>query len=275
MPYPQNLSTANAVEDIVRQHGACPATIAIINGEIHVGLETESMERLASNASEFGKASRRDLAPMVAMGKCAATTVSGTSLLASLLGNIPTFVTGGIGGVHRGVETTMDVSADLMDLARTPITVVCAGAKSILDIGKTLEVLETQGVPVVGYQTDEFPAFFTRSSGHGVSCTADSCEDIALMMLASRQLGLQSGMVVAVPIPEEHAAAGADIEQAIQCALRETEEQNIYGKHVTPYLLRRVNVCQRRRDRWVYRPIRVSTVKLWLRHRCMGSIPIA
>lgn len=244
MPYPQNLKVALEVEEIVRQAGAVPATIGLIDGELIIGLSEEQLERLArAGGGEEGviKTSRRDLAYVMSQRRTGATTVAGTMIAANMAG-VQVFVTGGLGGVHRHGEESMDVSADLMELARTPVAVVCAGVKSILDIGRTLEVLETQGVPVIGYQTNEFPAFFTRHSGHPVSSRLDNTIDIAALLHASRHaLKLQSGVVVAVPIPQEHEAEATLIQSAIDTALADAHRQSIVGKEITPFLLSRVN----------------------------------
>eukprot|EP00898_Chlorokybus_atmophyticus_P007950 jgi/Chlat1/8156/Chrsp76S07610 len=240
MPYPDNLTTALEVEDEIRHHGAMPATIAILDGIPRVGLTREELERLARLGPRAHKVSRRDLPYVVSHKLNGATTVSGTMVLAARAG-IEVFVTGGIGGVHRGAERTWDVSADLTELARTPVTVVCAGAKSILDIPKTLEYLETQGVPVIGFSTGEFPAFFTPSSGCQVALRVDSPQECAATIRASSQLVLGSGVLVAVPIPHEHAAEGQVVDRAIAMALRESEEAGVQGKDITPFLLKRVN----------------------------------
>ncbi|CAL5228111.1 g11186 [Coccomyxa viridis] len=239
MPYPQNLETARAVEDVVRQHGATPATIAILGGVPHIGLTDSELESLASRGLNVCKTSRRDLALVVAKGLDGATTVSATMLLAARAG-IHVFVTGGIGGVHRGGEATMDVSADLTELGRTPVAVICAGAKSILDIPRTLEYLETQGVTVAAYGADEFPAFFTRHSGCRAPARLDSADMAAAMIRHNVELGLGSGAVIGVPIPEEHAAAGQQVEEATQQALQEAEQKGIQGSELTPFLLGRI-----------------------------------
>lgn len=238
MPYPQNLATAREVEAVVRQAGATPATIAILDGVPHVGLTYEQLQKVASTPG-VRKASRRDLPYIAARKLNGATTVSATMLLAHRAG-IRVFITGGIGGVHRGGESTMDVSADLTELGKTPVAVVCAGAKSVLDIPRTLEVLETLGVPVAAYGTDELPAFFTRSSGCKAPFRVDSPAEAAAMVEASRALGLENGMVLAVPIPEEYAAAGAQVEAAVQQALKECEQGRLEGYQVTPFLLTRI-----------------------------------
>ena len=239
MPYPANLDMALAVEGVVRQHGAVPATIAVTDGGLRVGLGEDLLRRLAE-ARDAGKASRRDLAALVATGATAGTTVSATVLIAARCG-IAIFATGGIGGVHRGAAETFDISADLVELGRTPVAVVCAGAKSILDIGKTLEVLETQGVPVLGYRTDVFPAFFSRHSSHKVDSRFDSPRALAEVVLAQRQLGLQSGILIANPIPEADTLPADDIEARIATACREAEAAGVSRKDLTPYLLARIN----------------------------------
>ncbi|WP_139491265.1 pseudouridine-5'-phosphate glycosidase [Brevibacillus dissolubilis] len=235
MPYPKNVETALEVEQIIRDAGAVPATIAIMDGVIKIGLSHDEIEQLAQ-ASDVLKASRRDLPYIMAQKKTGATTVAGTMICAAMAG-IRVFVTGGIGGVHRGAEKTMDISADLTELAKTNVAVVCAGAKSILDLGLTLEYLETQGVPVLGYQTDRFPAFYTRDSGFAVNYQVNSAEEMAEILHSKAQLGLEGGTVIANPIPEEHALPADEIEAAIQQALKEADENGIAGKAVTPFLL--------------------------------------
>ena len=239
MPYPQNLETAMAVEQVCRDEDATPATIAIIDGRIKVGLTPGELKNLATGSSDLIKVSRRDLPFVVAGGKSGGTTVAATMIIAAMAG-IRVFATGGIGGVHRGAENSMDVSADLEELARTDVTVVCAGPKSILDIGLTLEYLETQGVAVVGYQTDELPAFYTTSSGFDVDYRLDSAVQIADVLHARRSLGLSGGMVVVNPIPAEFAMDGASINGYIEQAISEAVDSAIGGKQVTPYLLQRI-----------------------------------
>ncbi|MGM8061471.1 pseudouridine-5'-phosphate glycosidase [Vogesella indigofera] len=239
MPYPQNVATALQVEAEVRAHGAVPATIAIINGRLKAGLSAEEIEYLGKAGREISKVSRRDLPFIVAGGKSGATTVASTMIIAALAG-IRVFATGGIGGVHRGAQQSFDISADLQELAQTAVTVVCAGAKSILDLGLTLEYLETHGVPVIGYRTGTLPAFFTRDSDFGVDYQLDEAADIARAMQAKWQLGLHGGMVVANPIPEQYAMAKDSIDAAIEQALREAGTQGISGKESTPFLLARV-----------------------------------
>ncbi|GAB2277057.1 hypothetical protein Dimus_011765 [Dionaea muscipula] len=240
MPYPQNLETASQVQEVVRSNGAIPATIAILDGVPCVGLSMEELERLAKLGSQVQKAARRDIANIVAKAANGATTVSATMFLASLVG-ISVFVTGGIGGVHRHGEQTMDISSDLSELGRTPVAVISAGAKSILDIPRTLEYLETQGVCVAAYGTSEFPAFFTEKSGCKVPCRVDSPEDCAKLIEANLKLNLRTGLLIAVPIPKEHAVSGSLIESAIQRALMDAKEKNITGSAETPFVLSRVN----------------------------------
>ncbi|WP_303049476.1 pseudouridine-5'-phosphate glycosidase [Bacillus sp. Marseille-Q1617] len=238
MPYPQNVQTAREVEDIIRNGGAVPATIAILDGKIKIGLSHEELEYLGQ-ASDVIKASRRDIPYILAAGKNGATTVAATMILAELA-DIPVFVTGGIGGVHRGAEETMDISADLEELARTNVAVVCAGAKSILNIGLTLEYLETKGVPVLGYQTESLPAFYTRNSPYNVNYQMDTCEEIASLLKTKWELGLAGGVVVANPIPEKDAMEENEMSSIIESALQEAEERNITGKETTPFLLGKV-----------------------------------
>ena len=239
MPYPQNVETALAVEKVIRDNGAIPATITILGGRLKAGLTPEEIEYLGKTGAGVTKASRRDLPVIVAKGMDGATTVTTTMMIAHMAG-IRIFATGGIGGVHRGAETTMDISADLEELAQTPVMVVCAGAKSILDLGLTLEYLETKGVPVIGYGTDELPAFYTRKSGFGVDYRADSPEELAAMFRAQRALGYRGGMLVTNPIPEEYAMDKDVIDAAIAQALRECAERGVHGKETTPFLLARV-----------------------------------
>lgn len=239
MPYPQNVETALKVEDIVRQNGAVPATIAILNGKLKVGLNKEEIDYLGKKGLEVTKASRRDIPAILASEDDGATTVASTMIIAALAG-IKIFATGGIGGVHRGAETTMDISADLEELAMTDVAVVCAGAKSILDIGLTLEFLETKGVPVLGYQTKELPAFYTRKSGFKVDYKMDTPEQIAETLKAKWDVNLKGGVVIANPIPEEFAMDFDTITTAINNAVAEAEEKGIKGKDSTPFLLAKV-----------------------------------
>ena len=239
MPYPKNVETALLVEQTLRDNGAVPATIAVIGGRLKAGLSKEEIEYLGKTGRGVAKASRRDLPALVAPGADGATTVTTTMIIAHMAG-IQVFATGGIGGVHRGAETTMDISADLEELAQTPVMVVCAGAKSILDLGLTLEYLETHGVPVIGYGTEELPAFYTRKSGFGVDYRVDSPEELAAMFAAQRDLGYKGGMLVTNPIPVEYAMPKDVIDAAIEQALRECKEQGVHGKETTPFLLARV-----------------------------------
>ncbi|WP_094700997.1 pseudouridine-5'-phosphate glycosidase [Brevibacillus laterosporus] len=238
MPYPQNIEMAKKVEQIIRDNGAVPATIGIMDGKIKIGLTDQELQEFATNKS-VEKVSRRDFPYILATGKIGATTVAGTMIAAELAG-IEMFATGGIGGVHREGEVTWDVSADLTELANTSVAVVCAGCKSILDIGRTLEYLETQGVPVVGYKTDEFPSFYSRKSGYGVDFKLDTPDSVASVMDTKWKLGMQGGMVISNPVPEESALPYDQIESAIQQALAEAKENNIAGKKVTPFLLSKV-----------------------------------
>ena len=239
MPYPKNVETAMLVEKTIRENGAVPATIAIIGGRLKAGLSPEEIEYLGKSGRKVAKVSRRDLAAIVARGADGATTVTTTMIIAHMAG-IKVFATGGIGGVHRGAETTLDISADLEELASTPVMVVCAGAKSILDLGLTLEYLETKGVPVIGYGTDELPAFYTRSSGFGVDYRVDTPAQLAAMFKAQQELGMKGGMLVTNPIPEQYAMDKAVIDAAIEQAVAESKEQGIHGKETTPFLLARV-----------------------------------
>ena len=239
MPYPQNVETALKVERIIRENGAVPATIAVIGGRLKAGLSPEEIEYFGKKGRAIAKASRRDLAMLCARGEDGATTVTTTMIIAHMAG-IRIFATGGIGGVHRGAQTTMDISADLEELAHTPVMVICAGAKSILDLGLTLEYLETRGVPVLGYGTKELPAFYTRHSGFGVDYEVDSPEELARAFKAQADLGFTGGMLVANPIPEEYSMPKDVIDAAIDQAIRECGEQGIRGKDTTPFLLARV-----------------------------------
>ena len=239
MPYPQNVETALQVEEIIRANGAVPATICIIGGRLKAGCTREEIEYLGREGMKVTKASRRDLAVLTARGADGATTVTTTMIIAHMAG-IRVFATGGIGGVHRGAETTMDISADLEELARTPVMVVCAGAKSILDLGLTLEYLETHGVPVLGYGTEELPAFYTRRSGFKVDYRVDSPEELAKIFRTSLELGMGGGMLVTNPIPEEYSMDPTVINAAIDQAVAEAREQGIHGKQITPFLLARV-----------------------------------
>ncbi len=239
MPYPQNRETAFAVQRTVRENGAIPATIAVLAGRLKAGLSEAEIEQLARKGREVTKVSRRDLPFVVARRGDGATTVAGTMIVAALAG-IRFFATGGIGGVHRGAERSFDVSADLEELAATEVAVICAGAKSILDLGLTLEYLETRGVPVVGYGTDELPAFYSRSSGFPLEYRLDSPQEVAEMLRAKWHIGLTGGAIIANPISEEFAMDPAVINRAIDQALREAEEHRVKGKEMTPFLLARI-----------------------------------
>lgn len=238
MPYPKNVETALTVESIVRENGAVPATIAIMDGKLKVGLTKEEIETLGKS-HDVVKASRRDIPFILAKGLTGATTVASTMIIASMAG-IKIFATGGIGGVHRGAQETFDISADLQELAKTDVAVICAGAKSILDIGLTLEYLETQGVPVVGFGTDELPAFYTSKSGFRVDYRVDTPKELAQALKAKWDLGLKGGAVIANPIPVEFEMDPAVINKAIDAAIMESEEKGIKGKESTPFLLAKV-----------------------------------
>lgn len=239
MPYPQNVETALRVEQVIRDEGAVPATIAVIGGRLKAGLTEEEIEYLGKKGLEITKASRRDLAVLVSRGQDGATTVTTTMMIAHMAG-IKVFATGGIGGVHRGAEKTMDISADLEELAHTPVLVVCAGAKAILDLPLTLEYLETHGVPVIGYGTEELPAFYSRQSGLKVDYRMDTPEEIAAAMRTQTELGMAGGMLVTNPIPEAYSMDPAVINKAIDQALEEMEALGIHGKECTPFLLAKV-----------------------------------
>lgn len=239
MPYPQNVETALKVEQVIRDNGAVPATIAIIGGKLKAGLTKAEIEHLGKTGSAVTKVSRRDLPIIVAKGMDGATTVATTMIIASLAG-IKVFATGGVGGVHRGAETTMDISADLEELAMTPVMVICAGAKSILDLGLTLEYLETKGVPVIGYGTDELPAFYTRKSGFGVDYQLNTPKELAEAFSVKQAVGLKGGMLVTNPIPGEYSMDSEVINKAIDEAIAESKRQGIHGKDTTPFLLAKV-----------------------------------
>lgn len=239
MPYPQNVETALRVEEIIRENGAVPATTAIIGGKLKCGLKKEEIEYLGKKGLEVTKCSRRDIPMAIARRLDGATTVATTMIIANMAG-ISIFATGGIGGVHRGAQETMDISADLEELANTPVMVVCAGAKAILDIPLTLEYLETKGVPVLGYQTDKLPAFYTRKSAFNVDYRVDSPEEAAKAFEAQRGAGLHTGMLMANPIPEEFSMDEDMINNAIEAAVKEAEEKGIKGKESTPFLLSKV-----------------------------------
>lgn len=239
MPYPQNVETALKVEQTIRENGAVPATIAIIGGQLKAGCTPEEIEYLGKKGQAVIKASRRDLPVLIARKADGATTVTTTMIIAAMAG-IKVFATGGIGGVHRGAQQTFDISADLEELAQTPVMVVCAGAKSILDLGLTLEYLETKGVPVIGYGTEELPAFYTRHSGFKVDYRIDTPEELAAAFKAKMDCGLKGGMLVTNPIPEEFSMPKEVIDKAIDQALREMDEAGIHGKQCTPFLLAKV-----------------------------------
>ncbi|MBR3167783.1 MAG: pseudouridine-5'-phosphate glycosidase [Erysipelotrichaceae bacterium] len=235
MPYPENLEFAHKVEEVIRAEGAIPATMAVIGGKLKVGLNSEELE-IMCRAENVGKMSRRDIPVYLATGKTGATTVATTMLIASLAG-IRVFATGGIGGVHRGGENTMDISADLQEFANTPVAVVTAGAKQILDIGRTLEYLETFGVPVLGFRTDEFPAFYCRTSGYKLDYCCQDEEEVAKIMNTKWELGMKGGLVIGNPIPEEYALDFNEMEEVINNAIKLADEKHIRGKNITPFLL--------------------------------------
>lgn len=238
MPYPQNVEMAKKCEEIIRENGAIPATIAIINGRIKVGLTDEDLNLLATSKN-VAKVSRRDLAKVISTKQIGATTVASTMICANMAG-IKFFVTGGIGGVHRGYEETLDVSADLDELGRTNVNVICAGAKSILDLPRTLEYLETKGVPVVGYQTDYLPQFFTRESEYKLNLRLDTPTEIAEMIKTKDELELGGGVLITNPIPEEASMDKKYIDGLIDKAINEANEKHIVGKDVTPFLLAKI-----------------------------------
>ena len=240
MPWPRNAETAFAVEEAIRQAGAVPATIAILDGRLKAGLDRNEIERIARAGHAVAKVSRRDMPIVIARGGDGATTVAATMIVAAMAG-IRVFATGGIGGVHRGAETSFDISADLQELAHTPVAVVSAGAKAVLDLRLTLEYLETHGVPVIGYRTDRFPAFWSRDSGLPVDARADTPAEIARIMMAKWEIDLSGGLVIANPIPEAHALPQSMIERALASALDEARARGIDGKAVTPFLLERIN----------------------------------
>jgi pseudouridine-5'-phosphate glycosidase len=238
MPYPRNVEMAIEVEAIIRDGGATPATIAVLDGVPRIGLDRDQLETLASHP-DVAKVSLRDLPHVIARRGHGATTVASTMRLAAL-GGIPVFVTGGLGGVHRGASTTMDISADLTELGQTNVAVISAGVKSILDIGLTLEALETLGVPVVGFGTDEFPSFYSRSSGHPAPLRVDTVQELAAMMRAKWDLGLAGAISIANPVPEADEIPAAEISGLIEQALAESDERGIHGKNITPFLLGRI-----------------------------------
>lgn len=239
MPYPQNVETAMRVEQVIRDNGAVPATIAIIGGKLKAGCTPEEIEYLGKKGQAVIKASRRDLPVLIARGEDGATTVTTTMIIAAMAG-IKVFATGGIGGVHRGAETTMDISADLEELAQTPVMVICAGAKSILDLGLTLEYLETKGVPVIGFGTEELPAFYTRHSNFKVDYRIDTPKELAAAFRAKIDMGLKGGMLVTNPIPEQYSMPQEVIDKAINEAVEESHRLGIKGKATTPFLLAKI-----------------------------------
>ena len=239
MPYPQNVHTALRVEQTIRENGAIPATIAIIGGKLKAGCTPDEIEYLGKKGQYVIKASRRDLPVLIARKEDGATTVTTTMIIAAMAG-IKVFATGGIGGVHRGAQQTFDISADLEELAQTPVMVICAGAKSILDLGLTLEYLETKGVPVIGYGTDELPAFYTRHSGFGVDYRIDTPQELAAAFQAKIDCGLKGGMLVTNPIPEQYSMPKEVIDAAIEQAIHDMDAAGIHGKQCTPFLLAKV-----------------------------------
>ena len=239
MPYPDNVETALKVEEIARSRGVVPATIAVIDGKLKAGLTKAEIEHLGKKGTDVLKASRRDLPYLVSAKQDGATTVASTMIIAGMAG-IPVFATGGIGGVHRGAETTFDISADLQELARTDVAVVCAGAKSILDLGLTLEYLETHGIPVLGYKSSELPAFYTRKSGFKVDYAMENPEAIASLLKAKWEMGLHGGAIIANPIPEQFSMDPEKINAVIEQALNDMDKEGIKGKESTPYLLARI-----------------------------------
>lgn len=239
MPQPGNVETALAVERTVREHGAIPATIAILDGRLKVGLNEQQINYLGSKGKQVIKTSRRDISFLVARGQDGATTVAATMIIAAMAG-IRVFATGGIGGVHRDAATTMDISADLEELSRSNVAVVCAGIKSILDIGPTLEYLETRGVPVIGYQTDTLPAFYTRDSGFPVDYRVDSAAEVAAAMHARWEMNIDGGLVIANPVPAAYSLDPVEIDELIEEALAQMNREGIKGKDTTPYLLSRI-----------------------------------
>jgi pseudouridine-5'-phosphate glycosidase len=260
MPYPQNIESARNSERIIREEGAIPATIAIIGGKIKIGLDDDALEYMGRNKS-VKKASRRDMAMLIAQKIDGATTVATTMLCANMAG-IKVFATGGIGGVHRFAQETFDISADLMELAHTDVAVVCAGAKSILDIGLTLEYLETQGVPVIGYKTNDFPAFYTRKSGFSVDYRSDSYEEIARALKTKWDLGLKGGMIIANPIPIEYEMDFDYINSAIDGVVSEAFEKGVRGKEMTPFILAKLHEVTGNKSLFANKELVYSNVKV-------------
>ncbi|MBE5815240.1 MAG: pseudouridine-5'-phosphate glycosidase [Clostridiales bacterium] len=263
MPYPQNVETALMVEKMVRENGAVPATVAIIGGKISVGISKEQIEYLGKKGLAVIKASRRDLPMLLSRGEDGATTVA-TTMIGAALAGIKVFATGGIGGVHRGAETTMDISADLEELAQTDVTVVCAGAKSILDLGLTLEYLETKGVTVLGYGTEELPAFYCRKSGFKVDYRVDTAKEIAAAIHVKSVCGLGGGLLVTNPIPEEYAMDEAEMTAQIDKAIAAANEQGIKGKEITPFLLDKIKTLTEGRSL-------AANIKLVLNNARLGA----
>jgi len=263
MPYPQNVETALMVEKMVRENGAVPATVAIIGGKISVGISKEQIEYLGKKGLAVIKASRRDLPMLLSRGEDGATTVA-TTMIGAALAGIKVFATGGIGGVHRGAETTMDISADLEELAQTDVTVVCAGAKSILDLGLTLEYLETKGVTVLGYGTEELPAFYCRKSGFKVDYRVDTAKEIAAAIHVKSVCGLGGGLLVINPIPEEYAMDEAEMTAQIDKAIAAANEQGIKGKEITPFLLDKIKTLTEGRSL-------AANIKLVLNNARLGA----
>jgi pseudouridine-5'-phosphate glycosidase len=268
-PYPANVECALEAERIAREEGAVPATVAVLGGQLRVGLTEADIEYLATTPG-IAKASRRDIGTLLARGADGATTVAGTMLVSALAG-VRIFATGGIGGVHRGAAESFDISADLQELARTDVTVVCAGAKSILDLPLTLEYLETHGVPVLGFQTDEFPAFYSRTSGLGVDARMETPDEIAEVLRVRRELGITGGVVVVNPIPAPYELPHAEIDGVIDRALAEASEHGVRGKAVTPFLLARIHELTGGRSEEANKQLVYNNVRLAARIACAGG----
>ncbi len=260
MPYPENVKVALAVEEVIRSHGAIPATIALIEGEIVVGLTKDEIETLAKKSGVL-KVSRRDLSYVVGLNKWGSTTVAATMIIAESVG-IKIFVTGGIGGVHRGAATSFDISSDLEELARTNVTVICAGPKAILDLPLTLEYLETKGVPVLGYKTDKMPLFYTMSPTEKVLYNIESVSDLALVVKAQHDIKLKSGILVVNPIPKEHEIHYPEIEEVINEAIRLMKREGISGKEETPYLLSKISELTKSRSLEANKALILNNAKL-------------
>lgn len=265
-PYPANVECAREAERVARDEGAVPATVAVLGGQLRVGLTEADIEYLGTTPG-IAKASRRDIGTLLARGEDGATTVAGTMMVAAMAG-IRVFATGGIGGVHRGAPGTFDISADLQELAHTDVAVVCAGAKSILDLPLTLEYLETHGVPVLGFQTDEFPAFYSRASGLGVDARVETPDEIAEILRVRRILGITGGVVVVNPIPAEYELPHAEIDSVIERALVEAAEQGVRGKAVTPFLLARIHELTAGRSEEANKQLVYNNVRLAARMAC-------